>query len=89
MESVEFFDIYKIVDYTLLLESAAIAAKVGFYLESHRQGLMAEDAHFKQLRDLVPRQPIYMDRNLRGRLVKEWNLVVPKEILDRTWEEIS
>jgi predicted transcriptional regulator of viral defense system len=89
LESVEFFDIYKVVDYTLLLGSSAIAAKTGFYLESHKDGLMLEDAHLKQLRDHAPGQPTYMDRSVRGRLVKGWNLVVPIEILDRTWEEIS
>ncbi len=89
LESVEFFDMDKVVDYTLLLGNATTAATVGFYLEQHQKELMVEDAHLKRLRDNIPKQPTYMSRNSKGRLVKKWNLVVPAQILDRSWEEIS
>ncbi len=28
-------------------------------------------------------------RNAKGHLVKKWNLVVPSEVLDRAWDDIS
>jgi len=89
MEGVEFFDVDKVVDYALLLENSSTAAKVGFYLEKHQKELMVEDAHLKRLLDNIPKQPTYMARNTKGRLVRDWNLVVPSQVLDRAWEEIS
>jgi len=90
LESVEFFDLDKVVEYTRLLGNATTAAKVGFFLEQHREPLMVEDRHLKALRDLRPRQPHYLDRARRtsGRLVSEWNLVVPREVLERAWGEV-
>jgi predicted transcriptional regulator of viral defense system len=89
MEGVEFFDLDEVVDYALLLENSSTAAKVGFYLEQRQKELMVGDAHLKRLRDNIPKQPTYMARNTKGRLVRDWNLVVPSQVLDRSWEEIS
>ncbi|NPA94300.1 MAG: transcriptional regulator [Thermodesulfobacteria bacterium] len=90
LESVEFFDLDKVVEYVLLLGNATTAAKVGFFLEQHRESLMVEEKHLKSLHALRPRQPHYLDRDKRksGRLVSEWNLVVPREVFERTWAEV-
>jgi predicted transcriptional regulator of viral defense system len=87
LEAVEFFDIDKIIDYARLLGNSTTVAKVGFYLEQHRKDLMVDDSHLERLREGVPKQPTYMSRNVRGLLVKKWNLVVSEQILDRSWEE--
>jgi len=90
LEAVEFFDLDAVVEYALLLENATTAAKVGFFLERHRDRLMVEDAHLAALRAHHPRSPHYMMRTTRelGRLIPEWNLVVPLKILERSWEEV-
>ena len=90
LESVEFFDLDKVIEYVLLLENATTAARVGFFLEQHRETLMVEDVHFKALQKLRPRQPHYFDRTRRkeGRLVKQWNLVVPSAVMTRSWAEV-
>ena len=90
LESVEFFDIEQIVEYVLLLENATTAARVGFFLEQHKEALMVDDAQLLPLRNLRPRQPHYLIRGKRkgGRWVKEWNLMVPDEILNQTWAEV-
>ncbi len=89
LETVEFFDLDKVVGYVSLLGNATTAAKVGFYLEQHRETLMVEDAHMKALRDLRPLRPHYLERSRRkpGRFVATWNLVVPEEIFSRSWGE--
>jgi len=89
LETVEYFDLDKVTEYTSLLENATTAAKVGFFLEQHRESLMVEDAHLKTFHDLRPRRPQYMERSRRksGRFVSAWNLVVPEEIIRRSWEE--
>ncbi len=90
LESVEFFDLDKVVEYALLLGNATTGAKVGLFLEQHREALMVDDQYLNALRDMRPRQPHYISRSKRksGRLVPEWNLVVPGEILERAWEEM-
>ena len=90
LESVEFFDLDRVVEYALLLGNATTIAKVGFFLEQHRGPLMVQPHHLKALQDMRPRQPHYLDRAKRtsGRLITKWNLVVPKEVQQRTWEEV-
>jgi predicted transcriptional regulator of viral defense system len=90
LESVEFFDLDKVVEYALLLGNATTAAKVGFFLEQHREPLMIEEKHLKSLHGLRPRQPHYLDRDKRrsGHLVSRWNLVVSREVFERTWAEV-
>lgn len=90
LESIEFFDLEQIVQYVLLLENATTAAKAGFFLEQHKETLMVDDAHLNPLRTLRPRQPHYLERRKRKdcRWVKDWNLLVPEEILNRAWEEV-
>jgi predicted transcriptional regulator of viral defense system len=90
LESIEFFDIDQVVEYTLLLGNTTTASRVGYFLDQHREALMIDDTHLQPLHTLRPRQPRYLDRSKRatGRLVCEWNLVVPKEVAERSWSEV-
>ena len=91
LESVEYFDLDQVADYTLKLRSATAAAKVGFFLEQHRDALMVEESHLVPLRRHAPKQPCYLERSRRtsGKLVPSWNLIVPSTILEEVWEEIG
>jgi predicted transcriptional regulator of viral defense system len=90
LEGIEFFDLDQVVEYALLLGNATTIAKVGFYLEMHRESLMVEENHLKPLHDRRPRQPHYIDSSKRksGKLVADWNLVVPVDVFERTWGEV-
>ena len=90
LESVEFFDLDKVVEYALLLGNSTTVAKVGFFLEQHREVLMVEDAHLQPLKQHKPKQPHYLERsgNRSGRLVADWNLIVPTELIERSWSEV-
>ena len=90
LESVEFFDLDQVIEYTRLLENSTTAAKVGFFLEQHREALMVEEGHLDSLRKLSPRQPHYLMRSKRKdcHWVRGWNLMIPAEILDRTWADV-
>lgn len=88
LELVEFFDLDAVIDYTRKLGSAIAAARVGFFLDQHREPLMVEEAHLQKLKELGPRGPRYFDPKRRpGRLVARWNLVIPEQVLSRSWEE--
>ena len=90
LEGVEFFEIRVVTEYALLLGNATTIAKVGFFLEQHKEPLMVEDRHLDPLRRHSPRVPHYFSRGDRrsGKVVAGWNLVVPPEILERRWQEI-
>lgn len=90
LESVEFFDLDQIVKYALLLGNATTVAKVGLYLEQHRETLMVTDSHLRRLRAHRPATAHYLDRGRResGRFVEGWNLVVPESVLARSWQEV-
>ena len=90
LEMVEFFDLDAVLAYTRVLGSALTAARVGFFLEQHRNTLMVEEHHLKPFRDLAPGQSRYLDaRREPGKFVKNWNLVVPERVLNRSWEDVS
>ena len=91
LEMVEFFDLDQVIEYARLLDNATTAAKVGFFLQQRRDDLMAKDAHLDALRRMRPRQPHYLVRARRRdcKWVKDWNLMVPEEVLNRSWEETS
>ncbi len=88
LESVEFFNLDMIIKHAFLLGSALTIARVGFFLDQHREELMVGDVHLDALARHVPSQPSYLDRRReQGRLVHPWNLIVPEQVLHRLWEE--
>lgn len=88
LEMVEFFDLHAVVDCTLRLRSALTAARVGFFLEQHREQWMVEEAHLEPLLQHAPRQPRYLSpQRTPGKLIPRWNLVVPDSVLQRRWED--
>ena len=90
LESVRIYNLDKIVEYVLLLGNATTGAKVGFFLETHREDYMVEDYHLNELHGIRPKQPHYLSRSRRetGRLVSRWNLVVPQYVLEQSWGEV-
>ena len=91
LESIPYFDLGLVTDYALALENATTAARVGFYLEQHKDSLMVDARTLDRLRAHRPKSPHYMSTEARagGRLFGEWNLIVPNEIVERSWEEKS
>ena len=88
LEMVEYFNLGEVIEHARELGSALTAARVGYFLEQHREALMVEEKHLEPLRALAPRQPRYLDSaRTRGRLVAGWNLIVPEGVAERAWEE--
>lgn len=90
LQMVEFFDLDAVIDYASRLGSALTAARVGFFLEQHREELMVEEQHLEALRDMSPKQPRYLDATREpGRLVRRWNLVISERVLEQRWGEVA
>ena len=90
LEMVSFFDLDAVTAFALARGSALAVARVGFFLEQHRESLMVTDAYLERLRQHAPRQPRYLGaRRAGGTFVKGWNLVVPDDVLQRRWAEVA
>jgi len=89
LESIEYFDLEKIMAYILLLNNATTSARVAFFLETHREELFVSEEFLRMFEPLTPKSPHYLDRHSKEsqQLIPRWNLIVPKSILQRTWEE--
>lgn len=90
LETVEFFNLDRVIAYVGLLGNATTAAKVGYYLEEHRETLMVEESHLERLAALRPKEPHYLERGARTehKLVGRWNLVMPAWLVNRAWEQV-
>ena len=90
LEAIEFVDLDLVIAYALRLGSALTIARVGFFLEQHRDALLVEDRHLEALQAHAPGQPIYFERHTRGgTLVPRWNLIVRDEVRTRAWAEVA
>jgi len=88
LESVEFFDLDIVLEYVKLLDNATTTACVGFFLEQNKERLLVDNKYLDALRKRRPKQPHYFDRRQQqGKLFKDWNLLIPEEILNKSWEE--
>jgi hypothetical protein len=73
----------QLLEYVLALDSATTAAKAGFFLSQRFEAPKVADEVLDELQKIRPRSPHYMDRLYasEGRLVREWNLIVPKGLV--------
>ncbi|MBU1700457.1 MAG: transcriptional regulator [Candidatus Eisenbacteria bacterium] len=69
-----------LLKYVLLLDSARVAARVGFFLESRQADLAIPASTLEALQTRLPKQPVYMQRRLGGKLNRRWRLIVPDEL---------
>lgn len=90
LSAVEFFNLDQTIEYATFLGNATTVAKVGFYLEQHREALMVEESHLARLAALRPKEPHYLERGAKTeqKLVAKWNLVVPAALIERSWEQV-
>jgi predicted transcriptional regulator of viral defense system len=77
-----------ILEYLSLRRQKNLFARVGFFLEQHREQLHIEESFLQQIERHKPVQPLYWDRSRKGGVLKNrWNLIVPQAVDKRTWEE--
>jgi predicted transcriptional regulator of viral defense system len=89
LESIEYFDLEKVIEYALLLGNKATIALVGYYLEQHQNELRVKESHLKQLEAHRPKQPYYVDKlqKYSSKFNARWNLIIPAEIIEQSWKE--
>lgn len=88
-EHITILNFDKIIEYATLLDNASTIAKLGFFLEQHKDQFNIDENYLKILEKNKPRGIHYLDRTKResGKLIHRWNLIVPNKIIEKTWEE--
>lgn len=90
LESITYLNLDRITKYLSLLDNAVTTAKVGYFLDVHKEQLNISDKQLRPLLDRKPKNPTYMFRSDRhGKLIRDWNLIVPEFIIERSWEELQ
>lgn len=88
IEKYPYLNFEEIMAYLDALGKGILYAKVGFFLEQHRDKFFVEKNLLEKLRNKKSYSTVYFDsRRKKGKLVKEWNLIVPEIIIKRSWEE--
>ena len=89
LENIEYLDMDQVLKYALLLANSTTIAKLGFFLETHRETLMVPEQYLEEFRKHCPVKPHYIDRNQSEpqKMISKWNLVVPLSLINREWEE--
>lgn len=89
LEMIDRIKIDQVVEYALLLNNATTIAKVGFYLSQRQKEWNISQNALLKLKEHCPRSPHYIDLEARknGELLSEWNIIVPKSLIIKNWEE--
>jgi len=71
------------------LGNATTIAKLGFFLETHRERLMIPENCLEALCKHRPMKPYYLERKHKQpqKMISKWNLLVPLSLINREWEE--
>jgi len=88
LETISYLKFDLLLEYILLLKNASTVAKLGFFLEQHKDQFGIADSELGKLHKHQPLKTQHMQRSAKEQiLIKEWNLYVPKEVVERSWEE--
>ena len=89
VEKYPYLNFEEIFAYLDALEKSILYAKVGFFLQQHREQFYVENDILKRLKKKLPASVVYFDsQRKKGKFVKEWNLIVPDIIIKKGWEEL-
>ncbi|MGA1841645.1 MAG: type IV toxin-antitoxin system AbiEi family antitoxin domain-containing protein [bacterium] len=88
VEKYPYLNFDEIMAYLDALGKNILYAKTGVFLQQHREQFFVEEELLKELKKRAPVSAVYFDsERKKGKLVKEWNLMVPDIIIKRGWEE--
>ncbi len=89
LESIEYLNIQQVLAYAKILNNATTYARIAFFLDQHRDSLGLSEKDLRPFDTLIPKSPHYLDRRNKepNQLVARWNLIVPKSLIQKSWEE--
>jgi len=89
IEKYPYLNFKEILEYLDMLNKKVLYAKVGFFLQQYKEQFYVEEELLKKLKEKKPASTVYFDsKRKKGKLIKEWNLIVPEIVIKRGWEEL-
>ncbi len=90
IEKYPYLDFDRIFKYLALFKSKVLYSRVGFFLEQHQKQFFVDDYILKQIMENIPSSVVYFNNKRKnGKLVKRWNLIVPKTVIEKRWKEFQ
>ena len=89
LESIGYLDVDKVIHYLFLLRNKTTIAKVGFFLESHKEEFQISENKLDKMLKHCPMKPLYINKQSKQpyELISRWNIIVPESIINKVWEE--
>ena len=89
LESIEYLNLQQVLAYAQLLNNATTYVRIAFFLDQHREMLNLTEKDLSVFDAFKPKSPHYLVRHSKEptQLIARWNLIVPKSLLQRSWEE--
>jgi len=88
IEKYPYLNFEKLLEYLYARGKKILFARVGFFLEQHREQFYVDKELLEKLHKEQPSSIVYFDpKRRKGKFVKYWNLIVPEKIILREWEE--
>ncbi|MDF1797380.1 MAG: hypothetical protein P1U63_12670 [Coxiellaceae bacterium] len=88
-ESIRYLDVERLIQYALRLGNGTTIAKLGFFLEQHKEQFLVKESQLDVLMTYRPKSRHYMQKNASEEVknLKRWNLIVPLSVYNKIWEE--
>jgi predicted transcriptional regulator of viral defense system len=88
LDNLASFDAEKLINYAISLGKGHVVARVGYFLDQLPNYLAINPQLMKTLLGHIAKSKTYMDKSLgKGIYIKKWNVIVPRFIAERQWEE--
>ena len=88
LEKIPYIQPDVILQYLEIRRQKNLYARVGFFLEQHRNDFHVEESFLDRLARNVSAQPVYWTPGRKGGvLANRWNLILPAAVMHRNWEE--
>jgi predicted transcriptional regulator of viral defense system len=89
LESIGYLNLQQVLAYAQLLNNATTYVRVAFFLDQHREMFNLSEKDLSVFDAFKPKSPHYLVRHSKEpkQLITRWNLIVPKSLLQRNWEE--
>ncbi|MFI5343339.1 MAG: hypothetical protein ACHQUC_03865 [Chlamydiales bacterium] len=89
LESIEYLNLQQVLAYAQILNNVTTYARIAFFLDQHREMLGLSEKDLLTFDSFKPKSPHYLDRHSKEpkQFIARWYLIVPKSLLQRTWEE--
>ncbi len=70
-------------------DNVTTVAKLGFFLEAHRERLMIPESYLENLCKYRPLKPHYLERKSKQpqKMISKWNLIVALSLINREWND--